>query len=833
MKVWGSLLAVAIAAFTVTLPVPVQAGGATPQVQLAATSGQAFDDAIEAAKNAMMADPDEALNASEKALALTETQPAATRLLNRATALWLKAESMIGLNRLDEAGEIATEALAIVEQEQPNTKLHGDVLRSRGAVRALSGNVQDALADYLSAHDIFRDAGITRSQAIALQDIGQIYWEAGDYERTLRYYGQAVEIYNDDPGFALSNHNNLGETYKMLERFAEAEREYDEAIEAARKLGSPMLETRILSNLALVQVEQDKLALAQRTANRALALTSNGEAADWRDFVYGVLARIASERGDDQSAARYLDRTFAGANFDETDLVYREFHELGATVFDRIGQPDKALAHLKAFQRLDGQARDLVSSASSQLMAARFDFANQNLRISQLKQGQLERDIQIERQRSEFRTTVFTGFAIATTTVLVLVLIALFSIRRSRNEVREANTELHKVNTDLEHALKAKTDFLAMTSHEIRTPLNGILGTSQVLLANRAIDEDSLGRVKLIQSAGETMKALVDDLLDVAKMESGEVSLDIEPTRIRPILTDAAELWRSKLQSKGLQFDLEIGELPELVATDGDRIRQIVFNLLSNAVKFTREGSVKLAARVEPWSGNLVVEVTDTGVGIPTEELSRVFEAFHQVDNATTREFSGTGLGLSICSNLAAALGGKISVESKVNCGSTFRLILPIESADSGEEGSSVRPERLEDCRIGLIETNVMKQAILVGLMEPHAKSVTGFVTAEDAEAAIDSGLVDHLVLDAVSAGGESEILDRLRALLERAKIAQVPTTVLYGPTEDLPADSVAQLAHTQLLLKPVAGDALIGCLQDHYSDRSEPEEGVSYASAA
>ena len=186
----------------------------------------------------------------------------------------------------------------------------------------------------------------------------------------------------------------------------------------------------------------------------------------------------------------------------------------------------------------------------------------------------------------------FFGIAVALMIVLGLTLAAFFSIRRSRNEVRAANDELTVVNTDLEHALKAKTDFLAMTSHEIRTPLNGILGTAQVLLASKAIDEANMKRVELIQSAGTTMKALVDDLLDVAKMESGEVSIELAPTSIEAILKDAGFLWGDKMREKNLEFISEIGELPAMVQTDGGRLRQIVFNLLSNAVNFTREGSV-------------------------------------------------------------------------------------------------------------------------------------------------------------------------------------------------------------------------------------------------
>ncbi len=796
-------------------------------------SASAFEEAIEAAKSNMMADPEEALTQAQRALALAERQTGDEKGINQATALWLKSEALIGLNRLDEAGEFATEALEIVEPTAPGSKLNGDLLRSRGAVRALSGNVQEALSDYQAAFEIFRKAGITRSQAMALQDLGQIYWEAGDYERTLSYYEQAVEIYNDDPGFALSNHNNLGETYKMLGRFAEAEREYRLAIDAARELESAILQTRILSNLALVQVEQNKLSEASQTTSLALSLSRSGDAADWRNFVYGVQARIAYERGNPQSAAQFLDQAFDGADLEATDLVYREYHELGSKVFEEIGQSDKALAHFRAFQRLDSQARDLVASASTQLLAAQFDFANQNLRISQLKQGQLERDIQIERERSEFRTMAFVGVAVALMIVLGLTVTSLISIRRSRNEVRATNAELTVANTDLEHALKAKTDFLAMTSHEIRTPLNGILGSAQVLVANSEIDASNMRRVKLIQSAGQTMKALVDDLLDVAKMESGEVSVELEPTAIEPILSDAANLWSDKLRGNNLEFALEANDLPELVVTDGGRLRQIVFNLLSNAVKFTHEGSVKLRASCERTEETITIEVTDTGIGIAEADQKQIFDAFHQVDNATTREFSGTGLGLSICKNLAVALGGRIELESKLGVGSTFRVILPLFEAKVEEDKPNVRPTTLAECRLCLVEANQMKSAILTGLLEPHARLVSAVGDAAQCIEKIDANSTDHIILDAATIAPTAGDLSNLRDLLSHAQKAGVAVSVLFSPKSDLPFEQVAQMPHSQLLLKPIAGDALITALKEHYDVDHSSNQQSSLASAA
>lgn len=816
-----SLLLVWIGLMTAGVPAAAQPAAAGEQA--------AFERAIEDTKTAVMADPQAALGKSDVALERAAALPPQRATLGRATAMWLKIEAYIGLNRLGEAEDRLREALPLVERYGRNTKLHGDLTRSKGAIAALRGNVQQALRDYLAAYRIFRRAGEKRSQAIALQDIGQIYWEAGDYKRMLRYLEQAQEIYDDDPAFSLTTSNNTGEALRALGRGDEAEREYEAALEAARRLDSALLQTRILSNLALVQIDEGKLDAATRNAQRALAVGAAPEAADWLPFVYGVMAKIAAARGEDARAGELLERAFAGVDLTQTELVFKEFHELGAQVFERLGRPGTALAHLRAFQRLDSEARDLTSSASSQLLAARFDFTNQNLRISQLKQGQLQRDVQIERQRVEFRTTLFTGLAIAGAIVMALVMIAFFSIRRSRNEVRAANEVLTQVNVDLEKALKAKTDFLAMTSHEIRTPLNGILGMTQVMLANRHLEPGTRDQVQLVQGAGETMKALVDDILDVAKMETGEVAVQIEPAPLRSILEDAVNLWRSEALAKALALEADLAAAPELMETDGGRVRQIVFNLLSNAIKFTPGGSVRLVTGRANGGETLLIIVEDTGIGIPEDQHTMIFEAFHQVDSAMTRQFSGTGLGLAICRNLVEALGGTIALESAPGKGSRFTVSLPLREIDAAS--ASARPNELAKARVGLIDANEMRRAKMNGLIEPHVASTCGLANGEAGLDLLARDGIDLLVIDAASASFQAEeVLETLGRLIERAAERQVPTCVLLAPDEHLTIEAVAKLGPTALLLKPLKGSELIGALRKPYIDASP---GAAFARVA
>jgi len=776
--------------FVSAASLPLAAIAAAPDAAHAA-----FDQAIEQAKTAMMADPQAALGKSDAALLRAATLPGKDAAVGRATALWLKAEALIGLNRLSDAQALADEAIVLVERNAPDTKLHGDLMRSRGSIAGLRGRMQDSLRDLLAAYRIFRVADVPRSQAIVLQDIGQMYWEAGDYERMLRYHVQARELYDDDPALALAGHNNTGEALRTLGRGAEAAREYEAALGNARQLGSVLLEARILGNLALVEIDMGRLAAASRNAARALELTRSAEAAEWRPMILGVMARVAAARGDDAVAAAYLQQAFAGMDLARTDAAFREYHQLAAQVFQRVGQPQLALAHLTAYQRLDSEARNLTANASSQLLSAQFDFANQNLRISQLQQERLRKDVQLERQRVSFRTTLFTVLGTAGVTLLALLVWAFLSIRRSRNEVRAANTVLTRVNGELEGALKAKTDFLAMTSHEIRTPLNGILGMTQVMLASPALAGETREQVQLVHGAGETMKALVDDILDVAKMETSEVSVTLVPTRLQPILDDAVALWRARAEAKGLVLETALDCPQGPIAMDGGKLRQILFNLLSNAIKFTPAGTVRVELACGPGD-SFTLAVEDTGIGIAVADHAHVFEAFHQVDSAMTRQFSGTGLGLTICRNLAAALGGSIALTSQVGEGSRFVVTLPLHPID---DPAALRPHSLATARLAIVEAGAERRDKIAALLAPHCAAVLPLADGAAALDAIAAGSVDGLLIDSASAGAA------LPALLA----ADVSCVLLVAADEEAPAACEAVV-----LRKPVKGGELMGALR-------------------
>jgi signal transduction histidine kinase/Tfp pilus assembly protein PilF len=770
---------------------------------LAATPALAQDDprfaAVErsmaATKAAMMGDPRAALALARRSVALAEALPSGQRSdLARASAQWLEGEALIRINATDRAKPLIEAALATARREAPGSKLAGDLMRSRGAIAAMGGRVQEALADFQAAYRIFVRAGETRSQAIALQDIGAIYLDAGDYQHVLEYYARSAEVFSADPYILLTTHNNRAQVYREMKRYGEAVAEYRKALADARKIGSPQLEVGILTNLAATLVDAGRLPEASAAIARAGTLPAAGEA----PFILGVRAKIAAARGDRAGAAQLLDRVFAGADLRATPMPFKEFHKLAADVFEGQGQGERALAHLRAFHRLDNEGRALIASTSAQLVSARFDFTSQNLRIAQLKQGQLTRDIQMERQRSRFRTTLFASLLGAAGLVLALVVAAFLSIRRSRNQVRAANTDLTETNERLADALAAKSEFLAMTSHEIRTPLNGILGMTQVLLARPGVDPQTKTQVAVVQTAGEAMKAIVDDILDVAKMEREAIELHPEPVRLDTLLGDVAGLWRGQAEAKGLAFGLDHAAAPPRIVADGPRLRQVLTNLVSNAVKFTRSGSVSI--RAEAVGDRLRLHVADTGIGIAPDHHASIFEAFRQVDAATTREFGGTGLGLAICCRLVTAMDGSISVESDLGHGATFTIDVPLTLAEAEEQ---IEPAD----QLLLFEPNLLRQSMFRTLLASKVAVVVA-ATEEEARTALAGGGCSRLLFDADSGcAGDPERAAALVALAARGGVASI---LLHPAGAEW---SGGAFAAARLLAKPVDGATILANL--------------------
>ena len=247
--------------------------------------------------------------------------------------------------------------------------------------------------------------------------------------------------------------------------------------------------------------------------------------------------------------------------------------------------------------------------------------------------------------------------------------------------VEERTRDLAEANATLTRASRAKTEFLANMSHEIRTPLAAILGFADLLEGERLKRTERCEIARVIRRNGEHLLAILSDILDIAKIEAGKLTVEQIACSPRLLSEEVCALLRNRAEAKGisLSFVVESNDVPRHLESDPTRIRQVLVNLVGNAIKFTERGSVTLALRMERHANNpqLLFEVRDTGIGMAPDEITRVFAAFEQADSSTTRRFGGTGLGLAISRRLATVLGGEINVRSERNKGSIFSLSLP------------------------------------------------------------------------------------------------------------------------------------------------------------
>ncbi|MET0336365.1 MAG: ATP-binding protein [Caulobacter sp.] len=328
-----------------------------------------------------------------------------------------------------------------------------------------------------------------------------------------------------------------------------------------------------------------------------------------------------------------------------------------------------------------------------------------------------------------------------------------------------------------EQASAAKSTFLATISHEIRTPMNAVVAAA-TLLQDDKLTPVQAEHVQMLSHSSEVLLGLLNDVLDLSKIESGKLVLEEVAIDLPAKLEASLHLWRGRAEANGVLMSAEIGDVPARIVTDPLRFQQILSNLLSNAVKFTDTGSIALHAGRLTWPSRLWVEVRDTGVGMTPEVAARIFDRFEQANPGTSRSYGGTGLGLSISRHLAEAMGGSLTVRSEPGIGSVFRLELPMVFGDEGAvdaEPEETETKGLKQLAVLLAEDHPVNQKIVRLYLEPLGCRVT---VAENGQEAVSLAQVQ--AFDVILMDMQMPILDGIQATrLIRESGANMATPIL------------------------------------------------------
>ena len=389
--------------------------------------------------------------------------------------------------------------------------------------------------------------------------------------------------------------------------------------------------------------------------------------------------------------------------------------------------------------------------------------------------------------------------------------------------LEEARAEALKAKAHAEQASKAKSEFLAMISHEIRTPMNGIIGLTDLMLYSE-VSETQREYLGMIKSSSNALLDIINEILDFSRIEAGSFDLINAPFALRPLLQDTFTPLRMQALEKQLDFHWEVAtDVPDLLAGDSGRLRQVMINLVGNAIKFTERGAIRITISEQSGAPNdkvrLLFVVHDTGIGISPERQASIFQPFQQADNSITRRYGGTGLGLTISAQLIGMMGGHLQVESDAGQGSIFHFDLLLEVAAQAVQPQPVTTSALalstRPLHVLLAEDNPVNRMLAVRLLNKAGHQVTVAENGREALQAWEINPPDVILMDVQMPEMDGLEATRLiRTAEQHQQLARTPIIALTANTMHSDKMHCLQTGMDDFLSKPFKVQALLEVLQ-------------------
>lgn len=385
-------------------------------------------------------------------------------------------------------------------------------------------------------------------------------------------------------------------------------------------------------------------------------------------------------------------------------------------------------------------------------------------------------------------------------------------LAQAASRFRDMSIDLEKEKKAAEHTSKVKSEFLANMSHEIRTPMNGVLGMA-AQLQETDLSEKQKEMLDVITSSGQSLLVVINDILDLSKIEANKIDLEKQPIDLEKMFRTLEFFFKKQALDKGVKLSFEVPDQRVVFLGDETRLKQVLINILGNAIKFTDNGEVVVNAKAVIQANkkvSLLFSITDTGIGIETEYLDRLFDAFSQADTSITRKFGGTGLGLTITSKLLKLMGSELKVDSQVGCGSKFYFEMEAEVSDH-EETISDEPYKTpttetfdySQLKVLVAEDNKTNQIVIKGLLSKL--NVGSIVVAEDGERAIEQCLEHEF--DLIFMDMQMPVLDGLQATLQikaMRKYRDIPIIALTANVFEEDKKKCSEVGMCDFIGKPI-----------------------------
>ena len=630
---------------------------------------------------------------------------------------------------------ILNHSLALKIREEMGDKEGMEISFSKRAnAYAVLGDYPNALKDYFGALKAADEAGSKVRIMADYDDVGRVYDKMGDYPEALKNYliSSKIALEINDSVFMAQMYMSLGDVCYKLRDYPGALKNYQASLKVKEQFDFNKFGIAdVYHKLGQVNVAQGNYADALKNALAALQIFEKIDSKYGMAVSYNLLVQIYEKEGNLREALKDQTKSLALAKEADAKDVKQSAYESLANLNAKLKNYKAAYENEVLFKQTYDSVYNKENERKITGLQMQFEFNRQQ---DSVNTAQVKKDAVVQQQMQ--RQKAYTRIGIAG---FILLAALLFFVYRSYIYQRKATAAMALAKVRAEQSEKFKEKFLANMSHEIRTPMNAGPGMANLVLETPLTDKQK-SYVSGIKKSSENLLVILNDILDLSKLEAGKMQLEKLPFNLREQVNHVMDIMRFKADEKDLLFTLEIADdIPLVIIGDAVRLTEILLNLLGNAIKFTQKGSVGLSVSsrlsADGTQSDLQFSIKDTGIGISQEQQQKIFESFVQGDSEISRKYGGTGLGLAISKTLIELQGGTIHVKSEPHKASEFIFNIPYAV---GSETDIVKAEpktgrdysALAKLKILIVEDNDFNQVVIKDTLENLAPGITTAIAA-------------------------------------------------------------------------------------------------------